>query len=58
MKLDDLALRSEVTPQRLQDRFALLKGINGSMPELEKSLRPYALDEHYQKAYEIGRAHV
>src|SRR5712692_4623190 len=52
-KLDDLTLRREVTPDRMQDRFALLKGINGSMPELEKALKPYALDEYYQKAFDL-----
>ncbi len=52
-KLDDLTLRREVTPDRMQDRFALLKGINGSMPELEKALKPFALDEYYQKAFDL-----
>ncbi len=52
-KLDDLTLRREISPDRLQDRFALLKGINGSMPELDKALKPYALDEYYQKAYDL-----
>src|SRR2546428_12085567 len=30
LKIDDLTLRSEVPPERLKDRFHLLKGINGS----------------------------
>ena len=33
-----LSLRKEVPPERLKDRFELLKGINGSMPDLEKAL--------------------
>ena len=53
IKLDDLALRKDVGPERLQDRFTLLQGINKSMPDLEKSLQPYALDEYYQKALEL-----
>lgn len=59
IRLDDLALRKEVSPQRLKDRFALLKGINESMPDLEKAVGEYAVDEHYERAYELvlsGRA--
>ena len=51
--LGDLALRSDVSPERLKERFYLLKGINGSMPELEKAVSSYALDEYYQKAYNL-----
>ncbi|PYV24562.1 MAG: DUF1501 domain-containing protein [Acidobacteria bacterium] len=51
--LGDLALRSDVPPERLKERFYLLKGINGSMPELEKAVSSYALDEYYQKAYNL-----
>src|SRR5438309_917035 len=51
--LGDLALRSDVSPERLRDRFYLLKGINGSMPDLEKAVSSYALDEYYQKAYNL-----
>jgi hypothetical protein len=59
IQLDDLTLRRETPPDRLRDRFTLLKGINGSMPELEKALKPYALDEYYTKAFDLvlsGRA--
>ena len=38
IKLEDLSLRKEIPPERLKDRFELLKGINGSMPDLEKAL--------------------
>ena len=51
--LGDLALRSDVSPERLKERFSLLKGINGSMPELEKAVSSYALDDYYQKAYSL-----
>ena len=53
MKIEDLSLRKEVPPERLKDRFELLKGINGSMPELEKALGDYAVDEYYSKAYDL-----
>lgn len=51
--LEDLALRKEVPPERLKDRFELLKGVNGSMPDLEKALKDFAVDEHYGKAYDL-----
>ncbi len=53
VKLDDLSLRKEVTPERLKDRLTLLKGINGSMPELEKALASHAIDEYYAKAFDL-----
>lgn len=53
IQLDDLTLRKEIPPQRLKDRFELLKGINGSMPDLEKALNEYAIDEYYGKAYDL-----
>src|SRR5437870_8684375 len=53
IQLGDLSLRSDVPPERLKERFYLLKGINGSMPELEKAVSSYALDEYYQKAYDL-----
>jgi len=53
IQLDDLTLRREVAPERLTDRFALLKGINESMPDLEKAVKNYALDEYYNKAFDL-----
>ncbi|HYM11786.1 MAG TPA: DUF1501 domain-containing protein [Bryobacterales bacterium] len=53
IQLDDLSLRKDVPAERLKDRFELLKGINGSMPDLEKALSSYALDEYYDKAYNL-----
>ena len=53
IKLDDLTLRKEVPPDRLKERFAMLKGINGSMPDLEKALKDYAIDEYYEKAFDL-----
>ena len=51
--LEDLSLRKEMPPERLKDRFELLKGINGSMPDLEKALNASAVDEYYAKAYDL-----
>lgn len=53
IQLDDLTLRKDIPPQRLKDRFELLKGINGSMPDLEKALNDYAIDDYYGKAYDL-----
>jgi hypothetical protein len=53
ISIDDLTLRKEVPAERLKDRFELLKGINGSMPELEKALNKQAVDEYYAKAYDL-----
>ncbi|MBL8291998.1 MAG: DUF1501 domain-containing protein [Bryobacterales bacterium] len=53
VRLDDLSLRSEVSPERFKDRFELLKGINGSMKELDKAVSSYALNEYYEKAYDL-----
>ncbi len=53
LKTEDLTLRAEVPPDRLKDRFHLLKGINGSMKELEGALSSQALDEYYQKSYDL-----
>jgi len=53
VKLDDLTLRPEVSPERLKDRVELLKGINGSMKDLEKAVSSYALNEYYEKAYDL-----
>jgi hypothetical protein len=53
IQLDDLSLRKEVPPDRLKDRFELLKGINGSMKDLEKALNDQAIDEYYGKAIDL-----
>jgi len=53
IRLEDLTMRPEVTPERLKDRVTLLKGINGSMKELEKAVSGYALNEYYEKAYDL-----
>jgi hypothetical protein len=53
LQIDDLSLRKDIGPDRLKDRFELLKGINGSMPDLEKALNAQAIDEYYGKAFDL-----
>lgn len=53
IKIDDLALRSDVGEGRLKGRFELLKGINSSMKDLEKAVSSTAVDEYYAKAYDL-----
>lgn len=53
IQLDDLELRKEVPANRLQSRFELLRGINGSMPALDKAVDSYALDKYYQNAFDL-----
>src|SRR5579862_5564708 len=53
VKLEDLSLRKDIPQERLKDRFELLKGINGSMPDLEKAVGEFAVDEYYGKAYDL-----
>lgn len=53
LQIDDLSLRKDIGQDRLKDRFELLKGINGSMPALEKALNAQAIDEYYGKAFDL-----
>jgi len=53
VRLEDLTMRPEVSSERMKDRFELLKGINGSMKDLEKAVSSYALNEYYGKAYDL-----
>jgi len=53
IRLDDLSMRAEVSEERLKDRYELLKGINGSMKELDKAVSSFALNEYYEKAYDL-----
>jgi uncharacterized protein (DUF1501 family) len=53
LQIDDLSLRKDIGADRLKDRFELLKGINGSMPDLEKALHSQAIDEYYGKAFDL-----
>jgi uncharacterized protein (DUF1501 family) len=59
IKIDDLRLRPEVSSVRLQRRAKLRDQISEGMPELEKAIAKYDLDEYYSKALGLvlsGRA--
>src|SRR4051812_13938427 len=57
--VDDLQLRAEVTPQRLERRAGLRQKIEAGMPALDKATAKYDLDKYYGKALGLvvsGRA--
>src|SRR5947199_381474 len=59
IKVDDLQLRAEVTPQRLERRAGLRQKIEQGMPALDKATAKYDLDKYYGKALGLvvsGRA--
>ncbi|MBI1917188.1 MAG: DUF1501 domain-containing protein [Planctomycetes bacterium] len=59
IKVDDLQLRAEVTPQRLERRAGLRQKIEEGMPALDKATAKYDLDKYYGKALGLvvsGRA--
>ena len=59
IKVDDLQLRREVTPQRLQRREKLRQLLEKGMPAIDKATAKYDLDKYYDKALSLvisGRA--
>ena len=59
IKIDDLQLRPEVFSLRLQRRAKLRDMIDSGMPEIEKAVSEYNLDEYYEQALSLivsGRA--
>src|SRR3954469_4342788 len=46
VKLDDLALRADVTKERMQTRASLLKKVDAAMPDMEKAIAGSALDAY------------
>jgi hypothetical protein len=59
IKVDDLNLRPEVSSVRLERRARLRDLINGGMPEVDKAVAKYDLNEYYDKALGLiisGRA--
>ncbi len=59
IKVDDLALRPEVSKFRLQRRARLRELINSGLRDLDKAVAKYDLDEYYDKALSLvisGRA--
>jgi hypothetical protein len=59
IKIDDLQLRPEVFASRLRRRAQLREVINKGMPEIDKAVKNYKLDEYYDQALNLivsGRA--
>jgi hypothetical protein len=59
IKVDDLKLRPEVFAFRLQRRARLRDALTSTMPEIEKAVSDYKLDEYYDRALSLvasGRA--
>ncbi|MCP4194065.1 MAG: DUF1501 domain-containing protein [Planctomycetaceae bacterium] len=59
VNVDDLKLRSEVTPTRLQRRARLRDLINAGMPDIDRAVAKYDLDAYYDTALSLivsGRA--
>ena len=59
IKVDDLQLRPEVFALRLERRARLRDAINAGMPEIDKAVADYDLDEYYDQALSLiisGRA--
>jgi hypothetical protein len=59
IKVDDLQLRPETSSNRLSNRAKLRDVISNGMPEIEKAVKKYDLDEYYDKALGLvisGRA--
>src|SRR5262245_28415104 len=59
IKVDDLVLRPELSVPRMERRSKLRDMINAGMPELEKAVAKYDLNEYTQKALSLvtsGRA--
>jgi Protein of unknown function (DUF1501) len=53
IKTEELSLRSEVTEERLKRRASLREMVDAAMPDLEKATSSYALDEYYEKAFDL-----
>jgi uncharacterized protein (DUF1501 family) len=53
LKTEDLALRPEVSRERMQRRASILQKVNDAMPEIEKAVQEHALDEYAQKALSL-----
>lgn len=50
IRVDDLQLRADITNVRMERRAKLREQINAGMPELDKAVSKYALNEYYGKA--------
>ena len=54
IKVDDLQLRPEVFAVRLERRAKLRDAINAGMPEIDKAVAEYNLNEYYDRALQPG----
>jgi hypothetical protein len=53
IQVDDLKLRPEVFASRLQRRARLRQAIDSHMPEVEKAVESFKLDEYYDRALQL-----
>lgn len=53
VKVDDLEMRPDVFALRLQRRAQLRDNINAAMPEIEKAVESYNLNEYYSRALNL-----
>ncbi|MEI9897941.1 MAG: DUF1501 domain-containing protein [Chthoniobacter sp.] len=53
IKVDDLNLRPDVYAQRLKRRASLRQSIEDTMPDIDKAVENYHLDEYYGKALDL-----
>ena len=59
IRTDDLKLRDELTPVRMERRATLRETISKGMPDVERAVAKHDLDEYYDKALSLvvsGRA--
>ena len=59
IRVDDLQLRPDIYAQRLKRRASLRDTINASMPDVDKAVENYNLNEYYDRALNLivsGRA--
>ena len=59
IRIDDLQLRGDVFAKRLERRARLRNLIDSTMPEIDKAVADYKLDEYYERALNLvisGRA--
>ena len=53
VRVDDLQLRPELSPSRLQRRARLRELVNATMPEVDKAVAKHNLNEYYDQALNL-----
>jgi uncharacterized protein (DUF1501 family) len=59
INIDDLTLRAELSPSRLDRRASLRELVNSKMPAVEKAVEKYNTDQYFEQAIQLiasGRA--